>query len=102
MAKILVLYDQPADPAAFDRYYFETHIPIAAKIPGLKSCVVSEGTPDLMVGAHLPYLIAELTFDSMADLRSGMDSAEGHATAADLANFARAGVTILAFDTKNV
>jgi uncharacterized protein (TIGR02118 family) len=49
----------------------------------------------------VPYLIAELTFDSMADLQSGMASAEGQATAADLANFAGAGVTILAFETKN-
>jgi hypothetical protein len=30
-----------------------------------------------------------------------MASAEGQATAADLANFAGAGVTILAFETKN-
>ena len=24
----------PADPAAFDRYYYATHVPIAKKIPG--------------------------------------------------------------------
>jgi uncharacterized protein (TIGR02118 family) len=101
MAKILVLYNHPADPAAFDRYYFETHIPIAAKIPGVKSCVLNEGPPALIAGTQTPYLIAELTFDSMADLQSGMASAEGQATAADLANFAGAGVTILAFETKN-
>jgi uncharacterized protein (TIGR02118 family) len=102
MAKILVLYNQPADPAAFDRYYYETHIPIAAKIPGLKSCVLNAGPPALIAGTKAPYLIAELTFDSMADLQFGMASAEGQATAADVANFAGAGVTILAFETKNV
>ena len=31
MAQLLALYHQPADPAAFDRYYFETHVPIAKK-----------------------------------------------------------------------
>ncbi len=29
MAQILVLYNTPADAAAFDRCYRETHIPIA-------------------------------------------------------------------------
>ena len=34
MAKVVVLYKTPADKAAFDKYYNETHIPIAKKIPG--------------------------------------------------------------------
>ncbi len=101
MAKILVLYNQPADPAAFDRHYSDTHAPLAHKIPGLKSFVMNAGTPALMAGTQAPHLIVELTFDTMADLQSGMASAEGQATAADLANFAGAGVTILAFETKN-
>ena len=99
MAQILVLYNAPADPAAFDKYYFETHIPIANKVPGLKSYLVNKGSI-LAIAGQAPYLVAELKFDSMDDLQKGLTSPEGQATAADLANFAQAGVTILAFDTK--
>lgn len=67
MAKIFAIYQQPADPAAFDRYYFDTHVPLAKKIPGLRRYEVTRG--DVM----------------------GMASAEGQSTAADLANFAQAG-----------
>lgn len=102
MARLLVLYKQPADPAAFDRYYFETHIPLANKVPGLRSCVVSSGAVSALGGGEAPHLIATLEFDSMEALQTGLASPEGQATAGDLANFAQAGVTILAFDTKSV
>ena len=102
MARLLVLYDIPADPDAFDRYYFETHIPIAGKLPGLRSCVVSSGSVSLMAGGQPIHLVAELEFGSMAELQSAMASPEGQATVADLANFAQAGVTVLAFDTRGV
>lgn len=29
MAKLLALYKEPKDAAAFNRYYFSTHVPIA-------------------------------------------------------------------------
>jgi len=41
MAQLLVLYQTPADPAAFDRYYHQTHISLAQEIPGLRSFVIS-------------------------------------------------------------
>ena len=102
MIRLLVLYKQPADTSAFDRHYSETHIPIAKKLPGLRSYIVSSGKTDLVAGDQAPYLIAELEFDSKADLQAAMSSAEGQATVADLASFAQAGVTVLAFDTHSV
>jgi uncharacterized protein (TIGR02118 family) len=101
MAQLLALYHQPADPAAFDRYYFETHVPIAKKIPGLRSYVVNDGPLNVIAGSPAPYLIAELSFDSMPDLQSALSSAEGQAAAADLSNFAQAGVTLMVFETKS-
>jgi uncharacterized protein (TIGR02118 family) len=102
MAQLLVLYHQPTDVAAFDRYYFETHVPIAKKIMGLRSYVVNSGSPTIIAGSLSPHLIAELEFDSLAELQTALASPEGQAAAADLANFAHAGVTILVFDTKSV
>jgi uncharacterized protein (TIGR02118 family) len=101
MAQILVLYNTPADPSAFDRYYAETHIPIANSIPGLRRYTISRGSVQAIAGAA-PYLVAMLDFDSMADIQAALTSPEGQATAADLQNFATGGATILMFDNKPV
>jgi uncharacterized protein (TIGR02118 family) len=99
MAKLLVLYNKPADPAAFDRHYNQTHIPLAKKIPGLRSYVISDGSVQALAGVA-PYLVAILDFDSMADLNAALASPEGQAAAGDLANFASAGVTLLTCESK--
>jgi len=99
MATILVLYNLPADPAAFDAYYFATHVPLARKIPGLRGMRFN-ATPPLALAGSAPHLICELEFDSMSDLQAAMASPEGQATAGDLGNFAQAGVTVLAFETR--
>ena len=81
MAQLLALYHQPADPAEFDRYYFETHVPIAKKVPGLRSYVVNNGPVNVIAGSPAAYLIAELFFDTMADLQAALASNEGKAAA---------------------
>jgi len=102
MAQVLVLYNRPADPAAFDRYYYEKHVPIAKKIPGLRSYSVSNGPVHALSGAA-PYLVAVLNFDSIADIQAALASPDGQATAADLPNFATGGVAALViYDTKSV
>lgn len=42
-AQILALYQPPADVAAFDAYYYGTHVPLAKHIPGLRSYVTNRG-----------------------------------------------------------
>jgi uncharacterized protein (TIGR02118 family) len=101
MAQVLVLYNTPADPAAFDRYYRQTHIPLAWKIPGLRSCSISDGPVQALAGSA-PYLVAILDFDSMADLSAALASPEGQAAAADVPNFASGGATLLIYDSKAV
>jgi uncharacterized protein (TIGR02118 family) len=63
---------------------------------------VNSGPLEVIAGSPAPYLIAELSFDSMAELRSAVSSAEGQAAAGDLSNFAQAGVTLIVFETKSV
>jgi uncharacterized protein (TIGR02118 family) len=100
-AKLLVMYNHPTDPAAFDSHYAERHTPLVKKIPGMRSFVVSTGPIVAPDGSPSPYhQIAELIFDSMADLQSGMSSAEGRETAGDLRNFAGAGVTLVVYETR--
>lgn len=101
-AKMLVLYNRPTDPTAFDTYYAEKHTPLAKKIPGLRSFIVSTGKIVAPDGTPSPYhQIAELIFDSMADLQAGLASPEGRAAAGDLRNFAGAGVSLTVYETRD-
>ena len=99
MTQLLVLYNTPTDPAAFDRYYHGTHVPIARRIPGLLSYSISNGPVRALAGTA-PYLVATLNFDSMADVNAALASPEGQAAAADVGNFASGGATLLIFDSK--
>lgn len=101
MAPVLVLYNTPADPAAFDSYYRQTHIPIAKQIPGLRSYTVSAGPVQALAGSA-PYLVAILHFDSMVEVQAAFASPEGQAAAGDLPNFASSGATLLIYDSKTV
>ena len=102
MAKLVAIYQQPTDSAAFDRYYFDTHVPLAKTIPGLLSYEVTSGDVMGMAGKHGIYLVAILEFESMAAIGAAMASPQGQATAADFGNFASAGVDVMMGDTKMV
>jgi uncharacterized protein (TIGR02118 family) len=102
MAKLFALYQQPADTAVFDDYYFNKHVPLAKTLPGLRSYEVTRGDVMGMAGKHDVYLVAILAFDSMAAIQAAMASPQGQATAADLANFAGAGVDVLLGETEMV
>jgi len=93
MHVLTVCYGHPADPAAFDSYYASTHRPLAEKIPGLASFTARHC--DSLDGSQPPYyLLAELSFASREALNAGLASPEGHAAAADVANFADGGATM--------
>jgi uncharacterized protein (TIGR02118 family) len=94
MVKLIVLYGHPTDPAAFERYYEKTHVPLVRQIPNLRNFVAGKvlGTP---TGERAPYYwLAELSFDSVEQLRASSGSEQGRSTADDLANFATGGVTL--------
>jgi uncharacterized protein (TIGR02118 family) len=102
MAEVVVLYKTPKDAAAFDKYYAETHIPLAKKLPGLKKYAVSKGPVASPAGPSGIHLVAVLTFDSVAAVQAAFGSEEGKATGADVPKFASGGADILIFDTKEV
>ena len=102
MAQIFAMYKRPADPAAFDKYYYATHVPIAKKVRGLRKYEVTAGPIATMGGISPYYLIAILTFDSMSDIQAALASPEGQATAADLANFATNGVDLYFADSRAI
>ncbi|MFO7172719.1 MAG: EthD family reductase [Bacillota bacterium] len=88
MVKLVALYRRPADPEAFDRHYREVHAPLAARMPGLRRMEVARVTGSPM-GESPYYLMAEMYFDSLADLEAALSSPEGRAAGKDLMGFAR-------------
>jgi uncharacterized protein (TIGR02118 family) len=93
MAKLIVVYRIPRDPAEFDRYYAQVHTPLVKKIPGLRRLEVTRltGAPS---GASDLYLIAELYFDNAVAREAALASNEGKATEADLPKFAEGIVSV--------
>lgn len=102
MARLLVLYRTPADPAAFDRYYFDVHVPLAKTIPGLKGYEVSDGPIASPAGESGYHLVATLSFDSKEAVQAAFTSPAGQAAAADLANFADGGAELIFFDDRAI
>jgi len=102
MIRLLVLYGHPRDPAAFDAYYRDQHIPIARQMKGLKKWTIGKvaGTPD---GQPSPYYyVADLYLDSREDFERLLASPEGQAAVADVPNYATGGVTFLYTEVEEI
>src|SRR5216683_4200538 len=99
MARLVVMYGTPKDPGAFDRHYFEIHVPIAKQIPGLRKYEVSRGPIATPAGPARFYLIATLHFDDMKAVQNAFASPQGQAAASDVAKFATGGVDMTFFDS---
>jgi uncharacterized protein (TIGR02118 family) len=87
MARMLVIYKTPKDSAAFDKHYFEVHVPLAKQLPGLRKYEVSQGPITVLAGGET-YMTAALHFDDLAAIRAAFASEVGKACAADRQNFA--------------
>ncbi len=93
MPRLVVLYNAPEDTAAFDAHYRDVHTPIVESYPKLRRLTTCR--PEGVGGRPSPYyLMAEMTFDSRADLTEALTSDAGAASARDLRNFAGAGATL--------
>jgi uncharacterized protein (TIGR02118 family) len=88
MIKLIALYTKPADIEDFEKHYFDIHMPLIAKIPGLIKTELARisGLPGLDNKYHL---MAEMYFEDMDKLNAGMGSPEGKAAARDLMSFAK-------------
>jgi len=95
---VIVLYNQPKDTAAFEKYYAEKHVPLFAshaqeigvtRVELVKFAATIDGQRPAL------YRMADLRWESRAALEQGIATAGFKAVAADLANFATGGVTVL-------
>jgi uncharacterized protein (TIGR02118 family) len=98
MHKMVVVYPEPADRDAFRTYYEETHVPLAAKLPGIRSMRYAFDVKG--VGGTSPYFaIFEADFDSREDMHKALASPEGAAVGADVPNYATGGAHILSYES---
>ncbi len=95
MAKLIALYKHPENKEAFDEHYFNVHAPITAKIPGLREMKVTKTVGSPMGGDAKYYLMCEMYYDSLEDLKNGLRSDEGKASGKDLMGFAGDLVTLM-------
>lgn len=85
--KLIALYKQPADPAAFDLAYFNTHLPLINQVPGLQRTVITRFTRTLVGEGY--YLMAEMYFGDSNTLKTAMRSPEMAAAGENLNSFAK-------------
>lgn len=94
MTKLVAIYKQPADPAAFEEAYFKAHLPLIAKVPGLQKTQITRFSRTLM-GEGI-YMMAEMYFSDKDALKAAMKSAEMAAAGENLNSFAQ-GIVTMAF-----
>ena len=104
MAIVTVIYKQPKDTAAFEKYYADTHIPLVganqAEI-GFTRAELTRFESNLDGSAPALYRQAELYFPSMDALKKGTATTGFKKIADDLANFASGGLdALIAVETR--
>ena len=104
MARMVVIYKKPSDVRAFEKHYFETHMPLAKKMPGLRKYEISHGPIKVIAGPPDVYLIGTLYFDDLDAIKQAFASPEGRATAADRQLYAPddSGVQMFLFDNREI
>ena len=98
MARLVVMYPKPADPARFDRHFREKHMPLVEKMPGLRA--YSYGPAKSLEGGDgVFFWVFNGTFDSHDAVGKALSSPEGQAAVADIPNYSQASPTILVLET---
>lgn len=94
------MYKTPADIEEFEKHYFEVHMPLIEKMPGLVKSEVAKISG--MPGQESKYyMMAEMYFENMDKLNESMASPEGKAAGRDLMGFAKDYVIMMFGDVKD-
>jgi uncharacterized protein (TIGR02118 family) len=97
-AIMTVIYNQPKDTAAFEKYYAGTHLPLLGANQqqiGFTKAELTKFASNVDGSAPALYRQGELYFPSMAALKKGTATPEFKKVADDLGNFATGGLDAL-------
>lgn len=103
MTKMTVIYQTPKDISAFEKHYFNVHIPLAKQLPGLIKYEINDGEIQSTTG-HSSFRIANLYFESLDAMKQAFISEIGQKCAVDRRVLApdNEDVQIYFYDTKDV
>ena len=89
MVKVIILLARRDDLSRedFTRYTRDQHLPLVAKLPGLRRLVVNHVLPDPNGPPPVYDAVAEDWFDDLAAMGAAFESPEGQAVLADAPNF---------------
>ena len=93
MVKLVAMYGKPKDPDHFDRYYRETHVALAKKIPDARRFTIHKVLGSPQEGDPPYYCLTEVYWDSLETARNALASPAGQASYNDVPNYATGGVT---------
>jgi uncharacterized protein (TIGR02118 family) len=92
--KALAVYPMPDNPQAFRDHYQNTHLPLVANLPGLRS--LHYGFDLTAPQGEAPYFAAfEVQWDDAEAMAASLNSPEGQAVAADMAPYVTNGTVLL-------
>jgi len=85
--KITITFGPPADPAAFERHYVNTHAPLVKAIPGLRAYEYGRALANFDGSPPDAFWVVSLTFDDVDAMHASFASPAGRNTSADMPNF---------------
>jgi len=91
---LTVIYPRPDDEASFKAYYEQSHLPLAAKLPGLKSHRYA--FPEA-IGPGDVFCIFQAYFADGAAMGAAMESEIGQQVAGDVPNYSPKGAQVFHF-----
>ena len=78
-----VIYKTPKDTEFFEKHYFDVHVPLAKKLPGLIKYEINDGPIISTTGHSDIYRIANLYFESLDAMMNSFKSDIGQQCALD-------------------
>ena len=85
--KITITFWDPADPAAFERHYVETHVPLVNELPGLRAFEYGRALTNFDGSEPDAFWVVSLTFDDEDAMHASFASPAGQKTMADMPNY---------------
>lgn len=102
MIKLVAMYGKPRDPAHFDRYYRDVHVPLAKKIPRIRRFTIHKVLGSPQQGEPPYYCLTEVYWDDLATARKALASPDGQTSYNDVPNYATGGVTFVFTEVEEI
>jgi uncharacterized protein (TIGR02118 family) len=102
MIKLVAMYGKPRDPAHFDRYYRDVHVPLAKKIPDIRRFTIHKVLGSPQEGEPPVYCLTEVYWDDVGTARKALASPDGRASYHDVPNYATGGVTFVFTEVEEI